>query len=156
MPTATYIPLANVTLGSSAIGVTFSSIPATYRDLVLVVDGTLVSGADDSRVYYNGDTNNANYSGVEMNGNGSSGFSSTFLTTGAFGTDRSKTIIQIMDYSATNKHTNLISRASRPASSVGAISNRWANTAAVTSFQIRMISQSFATGTTFNLFGVSA
>jgi hypothetical protein len=121
---------------------------------VLVVDGALASGADDARVYYNGDTNNANYSGVEMNGNGSSGFSSTFLTVGAFGTDRSSAIVQIMDYSATNKHTNLISRANRPGSSVGAISNRWANTVAVTSLQIRMISQNFAAGTTFGLYGI--
>jgi hypothetical protein len=34
-----YTALANVTLGSSAANVTFSSISGSYRDLVLIVNG---------------------------------------------------------------------------------------------------------------------
>jgi hypothetical protein len=152
-----YIPLATVTLASSASSVTFSSIPGTYRDLVLVANGTITSGADDMRIYYNADTNNANYSSVEMNGNGSTTASSTFLTAGAFSTDRAVVIVQIMDYSATDKHKTLLSRANRAsAGSVGAIVNRWANTAAVTSVQARIVSVSFAAGTTLALYGIVA
>jgi hypothetical protein len=36
MPTSTYVALATTTLGATAASVTFSSIPATYRDLLLV------------------------------------------------------------------------------------------------------------------------
>jgi hypothetical protein len=65
MPTSTYVALATTTLGATAASVTFSSIPATYRDLVLVYNGTTSAniGVD---VEFNGDTNSANYSRVFM------------------------------------------------------------------------------------------
>jgi hypothetical protein len=156
MPTPTYTALANVTLGSSAASVTFSSIPATYRDLILIARGTSASSADDVRVYYNADTNNANYSSVQMLGTGAAAQSSTFLTTGVFATDASQIIFQIMDYSATDKHKTLLSRSDRTGSTVQANAYRWANTAAVTTVRVQMIGINFAASTTFNLFGIAS
>jgi len=104
MPTATYIALANYTVTGSAVNsVTFSSIPATYRDLVLVFSGALSA---DSPVYltYNADT--SNYTRVQMNGNGST-TSSTSGSDGRvveLGNTQSDFIAHIMDYSATDKH----------------------------------------------------
>jgi glycosyltransferase involved in cell wall biosynthesis len=40
---ATYEPIATTTLGSAAASITFSSIPATYTDLRLVIVGNLSS-----------------------------------------------------------------------------------------------------------------
>jgi len=37
---STYTPIASVTLSSAQASVTFSSIPQTYTDLVLVVNGS--------------------------------------------------------------------------------------------------------------------
>jgi hypothetical protein len=64
MPTPTYTPLATVTLASTASSVTFSSIPATYRDLVVVHNnfGTVNNDAN-SNFRFNGDSG-SNYSRV--------------------------------------------------------------------------------------------
>ena len=45
MATNTYVALDKVTTSGSATSVTFSSIPSTYTDLVIVVNGS-VAGAD--------------------------------------------------------------------------------------------------------------
>ena len=62
MPTNTYVALDKVTLGTAASTITFSSIPQTYTDLVMVFDGTAAS-ATYSGIRFNGDTGN-NYSFV--------------------------------------------------------------------------------------------
>ena len=159
MPTPTYTPLATVTLGGTASSVTFSSIPATYRDLILVISGTTSS---DSSFFlqYNADTG-SNYSQVLMSGNGSTASSFSGTSTGAevgvvYGT-LGNTITQIIDYSATDKHKTALSRSNTAANIVFASATRWANTAAITS--VRAYYQTAATwqtGTTFNLFGIAS
>jgi hypothetical protein len=67
---ATYEPIATTTLGSASTTITFSSIPATYTDLVLIVVGTS-SGSASLFFRLNGDTG-TNYSSTILQGNGSS------------------------------------------------------------------------------------
>jgi hypothetical protein len=168
MPTPTYTPLSNITLGSTATSVTFGSIPATYRDLILIIEG---SPADTSFpavwLRANSDTG-SNYSYVRMTGNGSSAASlsnasQTVLQIGsAFGlggttASRANFVVQIMDYSATDKHKSVLSRANTPNNGVEAATSRWANTAAITTIQALVSAGAgFATGTTFSLYGVIA
>ena len=162
MPTPTYTPLATVTLGSSASSVTFSSIPATYRDLVVVLSGTM-NTYDSSAIRFNADSG-SNYNYVFMFGNGSTtGSISAANTFGYIGdvsaTTRGINIIQVMDYSATDKHKTYLSRANISDSSTNAIAGRWANTAAITSVQIlagATGTRTFSTGTTLNLFGIAS
>jgi len=149
-----YIPLATVTLGSSAASVTFSSIPATYRDLILASSFNLTAGGNPT-ISFNGDTG-ANYSRVYMLGNGSSAIS---------GADTSRqfaqaipglitsNITQIMDYSATDKHKTFLVRDNNTTDGTTAFAFRWANTAAITSINI---SASLAAGVTISLYGVIA
>jgi len=157
MPTPTYTPLATVTLASTATSVTFSSIPATYRDLILVINGT-ASTAENALLYFNGDTTSGNYSWVSMRGDGSSAQSAA--TTGAniatYYTDRFMFRIQIMDYSATDKHKTRLSRDDTSAQHARAWASRWANTAAVTSMSFTAPAGTFSTGCTFSLYGVIA
>jgi hypothetical protein len=166
MPTPTYTPLATVTLGSSASSVTFSSIPATYRDLIVITNQTMVSGAGyDTSLRFNADSG-SNYTNVYALGTGSATGSGTqsltfadcgYMTT--FVSNSFNRIIQIMDYSATDKHKTLISRASNTAGAeqVAMYANRWANTAAITTVQVLSGSgNSYAAGSTFNLYGVIA
>jgi hypothetical protein len=163
MPTPTYTPLATVTLGSSASSVTFSSIPATYRDLVLVQKGITTTSAIDALVLrLNGDTG-GNYSHVHMEGEGggtagsdaSSG--STSMITGLTGTSQSSSIISLLDYSATDKHKTMLCRSNAPHNRVRANAGRYASTSAITSITVFTASGlSFASGCTFNLFGVVA
>ena len=157
MPTPTYTALANITLGSSASSVTFSSIPATYRDLVLVGSGAANANAQ-FRVFYNGDTTTGNYTRVYMFGNGSTTFSNTDLPEFglAFDSSISAQVLQIMDYSATDKHKTSLARDSRATFGVGAIARRWANTAAITSIAISSATNTLNAGTTFALYGIAS
>ena len=61
MATPTYIALATTTLSSAVGSVTFSSIPAGYRDLVLVAEGLTSGATSNVRMQFNSDTGN-NYS----------------------------------------------------------------------------------------------
>ncbi len=70
---ATYEPIATQTLSSAATGITFTSIPATYTDLRIVMTPKVVSGWDNSplRIQFNSDSG-TNYSRTRIFGNGSS------------------------------------------------------------------------------------
>jgi hypothetical protein len=162
MPTPTYTPLATVTLGASASSVTFSSIPATYRDLILITSGQSLTNAVDALVVRLNSDTGSNYSFVFMEGTGSgSGNSSsgttTYIPAGITGTAQTDNLIQIMDYSATDKHTTTISRGNHAGNRTRAIAGRWANTSAVNT--IRLFTEAgtnFTSGSTFSLYGVIA
>jgi hypothetical protein len=116
MPTPTYKPLANITLGSNTSSVTFSSISQAYRDLILVIDGkTSVTGADTVFARYNSDSG-SNYSLVRMTTDGSTYGSAASSETGAaIGIPANNTAatvytVNIMDYTATDKHKTALSR----------------------------------------------
>lgn len=161
MPTPTYTALANITLGSTDSEIVFSSIPSSFRDLVVVVDGSTSSTGVGVGLRYNGDTG-ANYSAVIMAGSGSA--TSASAPTGSIYSDvmyadntgRINGIIQIIDYSATDKHKTLLSRSNQASSFVLAYTSRWANTAAVTSVTILTATSSFAAGTTLALYGIAS
>jgi len=160
MPTPTYTPLATVTLGSSASSVTFSNIPATYRDLIVVGEFVPSGAFADMGLRFNSD-GGTNYSFVEAAGNGSaaqsnSGSRAQAVMLYTLGTNRWSFIAQIMDYSATDKHKTVLSRANSAAVVTIMTANRWANTAAITSVTVRPDASTFASGSTFNLFGISA
>jgi hypothetical protein len=160
MPTPTYTPLANITLGSSSSSVTFSSIPATYRDLVLILRGsfTATSGAAGFRL--NGDSG-SNYPSVFMRGNGSNAASATANESYGpiwYAGDPSTgmAIVSFMDYSATDKHKTALTRDTNNNSHTAAYATRWANTAAVNSIQVLATATTWVAGTTFALYGIAS
>jgi hypothetical protein len=166
-----YTALANVTLGSSAASVTFSSINQSYRDLVLVINGYASgnNGGDAVNVRFNGDSGN-NYNQVRMGGDGSSTFSNSAANQNVseigrfFGSISSNTspvsiIANIMDYSATDKHKTAISRSNAAMTNglVDATCIRYASTSAITSFVLTVaLGSNFVAGSSFALYGVSA
>jgi hypothetical protein len=156
MPTPTYTPLATVTLGSSASSVTFSSIPATYRDLILVFTGASASGSRQA-MYLQMNNSTANRTAVEMLGAPSNAAESYTHTNGQINyyvvTNLATSIIQIFDYSATDKHKTALIRNGSSSNDVSAYAHRWGDTSAVTSVRLNL-DTSFAAGSTFNLFGV--
>ena len=157
-PVSTYVALATTTASGGETSITFSSIPATYRDLVLV-SYHQTSSDGPCLVRFNSDTG-SNYTRVSMLGDGSNDFSETSTTTGIrvsqTGVDIDNTIImQIMDYSATDKHTTTLNRWSRPELYVFADAARWANTSAINTVAI-VPTGSFNAGSTFSLFGIAS
>jgi hypothetical protein len=166
MPTNTYTPIATITLTSSDSEIVFSSIPATYRDLIVVCNFQNSGLASASRLRLNGDTG-SNYSSVWMVGNGSvTGSSSESAQTSArlFGASAGPSntfsnvgIVQIMDYSATDKHKTVLDRFNSANTDVQASAIRWANNTAVTSVTIfDVLGQTYSAGSTFSLYGVIA
>jgi len=154
MPTPTYTPLATVTLASTTGTITFSSIPATYRDLILICQYT-----NDSNplVRFNSDSG-SNYSYVRMLGTGSTTASDVSVSQSGLAiatgsaTGGQTSIVQIMDYSATDKHKTALIRNGLASTNVNASGNRWANTAAITSVTLQI--GTFGIGSTFSLYGV--
>jgi hypothetical protein len=160
--TATYTPLANVTLGAAASSVTFSSIPATYRDLILVIDTTTSVTTGLVQLELNAST--SDYSFVYMSGNGSttaSGASTgnTFMRLNLparTNATMSNFIVNLLDASATNKHKTVISRFNNASTGTEAFANRWGNTAAITSTRVFLPSGNFNSGSTFALYGIAS
>lgn len=155
--TPTYVALGTVILSGASASVTFSSIPATYRDLIIVMTGS-TSNTTNPRVQFNGDTGNGSY--VYMLGTGSSTGSGAntdaALVGGLANGVQQSMIIQVMDYSATDKHKTILSRSNSTSEPVWAFASRWASTAAVN--QVRLLNQAgtnFNSGSTFSLFGIA-
>ena len=161
-PVSTYVPLATITLSSTDKEIVFSSIPAGYRDLIVVYNAKVVSSSGTCWIRLNGDTG-TNYSDVVMYGTGSgSGVSNartsqTVAYAGPVNTTDSMVIAQVMDAGASDKHKTILVRENRPASWVGARAARWANNAQVSSITVSNDSPAnFTIGSTFSLFGVEA
>jgi hypothetical protein len=152
-----YVSLATTTLSSATSSVTFGSIPATFKDLVLVIDATTLSGIRGGIIQVNGSS--SGYSFVYANGDGSSatsasGTASAFSQT-AFLTTRSTNIMHFMDYAATDKHKTALVRFGQAGLSTQMAAERWASTSAITSISVAITVTSFAAGSTFSLYGIA-
>jgi hypothetical protein len=162
MATPTYVPLGTITLGSTDSEIVFSSIPASYRDLILIAAiKNTGSGYDNVRVQFNGDTG-SNYSGVQVYFSGGSFASNSYTSDNFEGMTSSQNhnsanILQVLDYSASDKHKSSLIRGNTATAENGnrMAATRWANTAAITQMRIYPQGPSFAVGSTFSLYGVN-
>lgn len=159
-----YIPLANVTLGSSASTVTFSSISQSYRDLVVVVYFQ-TTGTAFARFRINGDAGSTySYVSAENGGsaqsNLSSGGNNIPLPFGGAAESTSWWVDQInfMDYTNTGKFKAGLMTSSNPYQDQrhSMVCFQWNSTSAITQIQFIGNNQPFATGSTFALYGVTA
>jgi len=121
---STYTPIASQTLSSAAASVTFSGIPQTYTDLVVVlsVRGTTASNDIDVQGQFNSDTG-SNYSWTRIYGTGSTagsqrGTSQTVLRIGNMAgsgyTAYSPMILNIQNYSNTTTYKTMLGRPNNP------------------------------------------
>lgn len=69
---ATFEPIATTTLSSAANSITFSSIPATYTDLRLVIVGRTDSSSDTLNLRFNNISAGDPYSQTHISGTGAS------------------------------------------------------------------------------------
>lgn len=154
-------PLAIITLQAAASQIVFSSIPVTYRDLVIVAD-VAIDANTDVGLRFDGDTG-SNYSHVLMRAynNETNTSTNTFdriywsqssVTTG----NRFTGTAQVVDYAMTNKHKTVLTRSVY----VGGLGtfvetkvNRWASNSAVDTITLLPGSGSFTAGSTLALYG---
>lgn len=169
MPT-TYEPIATQTLGSAASSVTFSSIPSTYTDLVLVITAKNVSaGSVRLDLTFNSDTA-SNYSTTRMYGNGSTASSDRFnnataldigFLPGSSGNGFGFVLCNIQNYSnATTNKTCIYRWNSQTATSGNQYTTAgvglWRNTSAITTIRLVFAGETIDTGSTFTLYGIKA
>lgn len=163
----TYEPIATNTLGSDTATVTFSSIPGTYTDLVLVLNSRSASTSGGVFVQFNNDTG-SNYSVIRLRGNGTAASSnnSANVTTGEIGDQNVSTntagnfgniICQINNYSNSTTYKTTLSRANVADVTVRALVSLWRSTSAITEIDIFCEnSNNFLSGSTFTLYGIKA
>jgi hypothetical protein len=154
---STYDPIATQTLGSATSIITFSSIPSTYTDLVLVIQGSMAT-AGGNYIQINGDTGN-NYSVTFIYGDGSSAVTTRSVNSpsaSAFylNTGQSNAILQFMNYSNTTTNKTFLSRANS-SDFVSARVSLYRSTSAISSITVGS-TFNYNTGSTFTLYGIKA
>jgi hypothetical protein len=164
----TYDSIATQTVGSSVASITFSSIPSTFTDLVLVCSGGQASGGDNLYLRFNSDSG-TNYSFAELMGNGSSASASNSANQNAAylqssiggGTSLGQHYIaNIMNYSNTTTIKTVVSRANQTDNTypgVGALANLWRNTAAINTILVgRTGGGDLLAGSVITIYGIKA
>jgi hypothetical protein len=165
---ATYEPIATTTLGSDQTDITFSSIPATYTDLVFVVQAqSTVAGTsvNTMRCRINGDTG-TNYSYTNLDGEPPTAASGretsvTYFVPGNIpqtsATSRNLCIFSIMNYANTTTYKTILSRGNTQIQTNANVA-LWRSTAAINSVTI---SRNFGagevkTGSIVSVYGIAA
>jgi hypothetical protein len=164
-PPNSYESIQSFTLGSSSSTVTFSSIPSTYKHLQLRIAAFTASSAGSISFRFNSDTS-ASYTYHRLIGNGSSASASSATTSGrtlatiiAAGTTApSPAVVDILDYTNTNKYTTVRALCGYDYNGSGEValySNLWTNTAAITSIDVIVEGgASYAANSSFALYGI--
>ena len=176
---STYTLISSQVLASSAASVTFSSIPATYTDLVVRAsarnDNTGSSGSDNSiSMWLNGVNTGTSYSATALFSANNSPISTrqTSVASWAYmgsedtATNTASTFASneyyIPSYTvAQNKPVSVMQMSednSNGSTSIyysGVVAGLWRNTAAITSVTLNGGNGSFVTGSSFYLYGIS-
>jgi hypothetical protein len=158
--TGTYTLINSSTLGSAQSSVTFSSIPGTYIDLVLVMDATATTNFTNTKIVLNSDTG-TNYSWTNLKGDGSTASSAQGSTTanlylGLVNTGRGTYRFMFQDYSNATTFKTILSAGGLAGNRVEYGVGLWRNTSAITSIQVVQPADTFASGSTFKLYGIEA
>ena len=160
----TYEPIATQTLGTASSSVTFSSIPQTYTDLVLIVFVKSNSINDDMFMQFDSDTA-GNYSHTVVRGQGTSASSSrgTNVTGARFSdqgsprtTDSCTSIIHLLNYSNATTYKSVLARSNNASVGVDMFASIWRSTSTIDSIKVYPASGNMAVGSTFTLYGIKA
>ena len=161
----TYEAIAtNTVSGSSTTTITFSSIPSTYTDLILVLNAATGSSVRDAIVRFNSDSG-TNYSNTDLKGSGSTATSTRDSNSNAayFGwataittSFESINIMHIQNYSNTTTYKTALARGNTASRYVSTTVNLWRSTSAINTITCIANGDNFAAGSTLSLYGIKA
>jgi hypothetical protein len=157
--TATYDKITAYTAPSAVSSYTFTSIPATYTDLVLIINST--GTGSYHQIQLNSDTG-TNYSRTRLSGNGSTASSSRNTSSASIiindlsSTVPETSILQFQDYANSTTYKTVLYRNNLSTTSTGAGVGLWRSTAAINSIKVYPDTNNFSTGSTFTLYGIKA
>lgn len=162
-----YESIATYNLTSTQTGITFSSIPQTYKHLQLRMLSLTTSTGNQAYMQFNG-TTTPYWSQHNLSGNGSTataGNNSTYpassaifeaISVGHSPTYPFVAIVDILDYTNTNKYKVIRSLAGTDQNTTGEVnffSASWNNTAAINSIYIST-GLTYAVNSHFALYGI--
>lgn len=158
---ATYDKIATAAGTGSNTTLTFTSIPSTYTDLVLVISGSLSTG-NNTRMTFNNDSG-SNYSMTVISGDGSSASSyrdsaqPNFQYMGYTDGTISNFIINILNYSNTTTFKTFLHRRNLAGGQVSANVGLYRSTSAVNRVDVfSATGATWTTSTTATLYGIKA
>jgi hypothetical protein len=162
---STYIPIATQTLTAAVASVTFSNIPNTYTDLVVIINA---GGSVDTNISmrFNGDSA-GNYSVTAIAGDATNASSTRRVSQTAMRLDEnsytgttlgtSNLIVSIMNYANTTTYKTVLSRSNNAAVGTSAIVGLWYATAvAINQVAINSVGGNWITGSSFTIYGIKA
>jgi len=160
----TYTPIATVTAaGGSSTQLVMSSIPATYIDLVIVINTS--TSANSNLVFRLNNDSTSIYSNTALNGNGTAASSGRNSNTdkGYFDSDaysannfNYNAILNLMNYSNTTTFKTTVSRSNNAAVGVTAGVTLYRSTSAINRIDFLSTAGTFNAGSTFTLYGIKA
>ena len=164
----TYEPITTFTVGSAISDISFTSIPATYTDLVISIS-SISNGTNNPTITttINGDTGNS-YSGVQVyyasggvaqgNKNTNASFISLARAVGISGVNNGKSMLTVylFDYANTTKFKGLLCQTYNYFGGVEQDVATWRSTAAITSINFNAGGTSWGVGTVYTLYGIKA
>lgn len=159
--TATYDKITAYTVPSAQATYTFTSIPATYTDLVIIFNGSATTGLNAIALQFNSDTT-SNYSVTRLQGDGSNASSGrdssqTAINAGLADTGNSTSIFNIFNYANTTTNKTVLGRGVALSYGVRQTVGLWRKTPeAITSVALAVPGTTFTTGSTFTLYGIKA
>jgi len=161
MAGATYTPIQTIT--SSGASISFTSIPSTYTDLIIVVNGKS-SGAGQMALRFNSAT--TNYSSTSLNGNGTTAYSqrtttssNSFMQLGYYDyydSNQGTGIVNVMNYANTTTYKTVLARNNNASTGVGTSVGLWQSTSTINAIEVFPIGCTWITGTTLTLYGIAA
>ncbi len=165
---ASYESIASTTVGAGGSAtIDFTAISGSYSHLQIRGIGRNTSTANGLWINFNSDTTSANYYAHYLYGAGSgsgaagAGASTPIASYFPISTDTASAfgaaVIDILDYSNTNKYTTVRTLGGYDANGSGYAwfnSTLWKNTAAVTSITIKMATNNLAQYSSFALYGI--
>jgi hypothetical protein len=161
----TYEVISKNVLGSNTSSITFSTIPQTYTDLVMIINGGNTDAVQPG-IRFNGDSG-SNYSRQNVTGNGATAAATAGQNDSLiqFGWDAYLTsaytynaVINVPNYSSTNTTKAVLGRSNNANTGSTLTVGAWRSTSAITSMTLLQSYGSglFLTGTTFTLYGIKA
>lgn len=165
MPTQTYTPIATTTIASTTNTVTFTSIPNTYTDIILVMGGSMAVTANMFIRVGNGSLDSgSNYSITEITGTGTAATSTRLssqteymLTQGAYfqGNEQSNIIVNFQNYSNNTTYKSWIHRSNTPTYGTTLGVGLWRSTSIINQISLYGI-QNYNVGSTVTLYGIKS
>jgi hypothetical protein len=158
----TYVPIQTLNIGGNSTG-TFSSIPQTYTDLVLIINDPANTSTNEGVLITINSDSGSNYSRTGLRGNGSTANSfqqsnNTSMSIDSDGVEYNlaPSIIHFLNYSNTTTYKTMLSRSNQAGAGLDALVHLWRNTSAINNLSMALNTGTFGTGAMATLYGIKA